>query len=226
MSEPLGDNFVSIRILLADDHKIIRDGLRSLLAKQHDMEVIAEAEDGRTAVQLARELLPTVIVMDIAMPDLNGVEATRQVLEINPGMKVVALSMQSDGPVVRRMFQAGAAGYLLKDCAFEELVKAIRTVLNGRTYLSPDIAGVVVRNLASPEPNMASPLTAKEREVLQLIAEGKSTKEVAQVLSVSVKTIDTHRQHIMDKLDIHNVAELTRYAIREGLTSADARPRK
>jgi two-component system response regulator NreC len=217
---------VSIRILLADDHKIIRDGLRSLLAKQHDMEVIAEAEDGRTAVQLARELKPTVIVMDIAMPDLNGVEATRQVLEIDNGIKVVALSMQSDGPVVRRMFQAGAAGYLLKDCAFEELVKAIRTVLNGRTYLSPDIAGVVVRNLSSAEHNMASPLTAKEREVLQLIAEGKSTKEIAQVLSVSVKTIDTHRQHIMDKLDIHNVAELTRYAIREGLTSADARPRK
>jgi DNA-binding NarL/FixJ family response regulator len=217
---------VSIRILLADDHKIIRDGLRSLLAKQHDMEVIAEAEDGRTAVELARELNPSVIVMDIAMPDLNGVEATRQVMEIDPGIKVVALSMQSDGPVVRRMFQAGAAGYLLKDCAFEELVKAIRTVLNGRTYLSPDIAGVVVRNLASAEHNVASPLTAKEREVLQLIAEGKSTKEIAQVLSVSVKTIDTHRQHIMDKLDIHNVAELTRYAIREGLTSADARPRK
>jgi DNA-binding NarL/FixJ family response regulator len=217
---------VSIRIILADDHKIIRDGLRSLLAKQHDMEVVAEAEDGRTAVQLARELSPTVIVMDIAMPDLNGVEATRQVLDADPSIKVVALSMQSDGPVVRRMFQAGASGYLLKDCAFEELVKAIRTVLTGRTYLSPDIAGVVVRNLSSPEPSMASPLTAKEREVLQLIAEGKSTKEIAAVLSVSVKTIDTHRQHIMDKLDIHNVAELTRYAIREGLTSADARPRK
>ncbi|HEX8520874.1 MAG TPA: response regulator transcription factor [Tepidisphaeraceae bacterium] len=217
---------MSIRIILADDHKIIRDGLRSLLAKQHDMEVVAEAEDGRTAVQLARELSPTVIVMDIAMPDLNGVEATRQVLDADPSIKVVALSMQSDGPVVRRMFQAGASGYLLKDCAFEELVKAIRTVLTGRTYLSPDIAGVVVRNLSSPEPSMASPLTAKEREVLQLIAEGKSTKEIAAVLSVSVKTIDTHRQHIMDKLDIHNVAELTRYAIREGLTSADARPRK
>jgi len=215
---------VSIRILLADDHKIIRDGLKSLLARQQDMQVIAEAEDGRTAVQLARELRPTIIVMDIAMPDLNGVEATRQVLELDPSIKIVALSMQSDGPVVRRMFQAGACAYLLKDCAFEELVQAIRTVLNGRTYLSPDIAGVVVRNLSTPD--AASPLTAKEREVLQLIAEGKSTKEVASLLSVSIKTIDTHRQHIMDKLDIHNVAELTRYAIREGLTSADARPRK
>jgi two-component system, NarL family, response regulator NreC len=214
-----------IRILLADDHKIIRDGLKSLLGKQHDMEVIGEAEDGRTAVAMSREMTPNIVVMDIAMPDLNGVEATRQIMEIDPGMKVVALSMQSDGPVVRRMFQAGASGYLLKDCAFDELVKAIRTVLSGRMYLSPDIQNVVVRTLSSPEPTMASPLTAKEREVLQLIAEGKSTKEVAAILSVSVKTIDTHRQHIMDKLDIHNIAELTRYAIREGLTSADTRPR-
>jgi DNA-binding NarL/FixJ family response regulator len=217
---------VSVGILLADDHKIIRDGLRSLLARQSDMEVVGEAEDGRTAVQLARELSPTIVVMDIAMPDLNGVEATRQLLEMKPGIKVVALSMSSDGPVVRRMFQAGAVGYLLKDCAFEELVKAIRTVLAGQTYLSPDIANVLVQCMSSGEAVVASPLTAKEREVLQLIAEGKSTKEAAVVLTVSVKTIDTHRQHIMDKLDIHNVAELTRYAIREGLTSADMRPRK
>lgn len=217
---------MSIRILLADDHKIIRDGLRSLLARHDDMHVIAEAEDGRTAVQLAREMTPDVIVMDIAMPDLNGVEATRQIMEIDPAIKVVALSMQSDGPVVRQMFQAGSSGYLLKDCAFDELVKAIRTVLAGQVYLSPDIANVVVRQISPLPPRMASPLTAKEREVLQLIAEGKSTKEVAAILSVSVKTIDTHRQHIMDKLDIHNIAELTRYAIREGLTTADTRPRK
>src|SRR4051812_11951868 len=184
------------------------------------MQVVGEAENGRAAVQLARELNPTIVVMDIGMPDLNGVDATRQVLEIDSDIKVVALSMQSDGPVVRRMFQAGASAYLLKDCAFEELVKAIRTVLAGKPYLSADIANVVVRQFATDEPTAASPLTAKEREVIQLIAEGKSTKEIAGILFVSAKTVDTHRQHIMDKLDLHNVAELTRYAIREGLTSA------
>ena len=221
---------MSYSVLLADDHKIIRDGLRSLLSKQADMQVVAEASDGRSAVNLARELKPDIIVMDIAMPDLNGLEATRQILQdreaIGGNVKIIALSMQADGPIVRRMLEAGAAAYLLKDCAFEELIKATRAVLAGKTYLSADITNVIVRDFANPSAKTTSPLTAKEREVLQLIAEGKTTKEIAAALFVSVKTVETHRQHIMDKLDLHNVADLTRYAIREGVTTAEVRPKR
>jgi len=210
---------LNIRILLADDHQILREGLKGLLEKQKDMIVVGEASDGRMAVTLAKDLIPNVIVMDIGMPDLNGVEATRQILEKCRGIKIIALSLQADGPVVRRMFQAGAVGYLLKEAASDDLVKAIRTVVMGRTYLGSQIAGVVVQQMNLPDPAATSPLTAKEREVLQLLAEGKTTKEIAASLFVSAKTIDTHRQHIMNKLDIHNVAELTKYAIREGITS-------
>ena len=208
------------RILLADDHKILRDGLRSLLEQQENFQVVGEAEDGRAAVRLARQLAPQVIVMDIGMPDLNGVEATRQILEENSSIKIVALSLQSDGSVVRRMLQAGAKGYLVKEAAFDELVKGINAVVAGRTYLSEAITGVVVQQLVSPASDAPSPLTAKEREVLQLLAEGKGTKEIATALFVSTKTIDTHRQHIMAKLDLHNLADLTKYAIREGLTTS------
>jgi len=210
---------VSIRILLADDHQIVRDGLKTLLEKQADMQVVGEAQDGRAAVDQARALSPQVVIMDIAMPDLNGVDATRQIKGESPEVKVIALSMQSDGPIVRRMLQAGASGYMLKDCASEELVKAIRTVVRGGTYLSDGVQNVVVKQLTSPEQTTNSPLTPKEREVLQLLAEGKSTKEIAAALFLSPKTVDTHRQHIMDKLEIRSIAELTKYAIREGLTS-------
>jgi DNA-binding NarL/FixJ family response regulator len=209
---------VSISILLADDHQIVRDGLKTLLEKQTDMKVVGEAEDGRAAVRLARELAPNVVIMDIAMPGLNGVDAARQIRSDTSDVKIIALSMQSDGPIVRRMLQAGAAGYMLKDCASDELVKAIRSVIRGGTYLSDGVQNVVVRQLTTPEPT-SNPLTPKEREVLQLLAEGKTTKEIAAALYLSPKTVDTHRQHIMDKLDIHSVAELTKYAIREGLTS-------
>jgi DNA-binding NarL/FixJ family response regulator len=209
---------VSISILLADDHQIVRDGLKTLLEKQADMKVVGEAEDGRAAVSLARELAPDVVIMDIAMPGLNGVDAARQIKSDTSEVKIIALSMQSDGPIVRRMLQAGASGYMLKDCASDELVKAIRTVIRGGTYLSDGVQNVVVRQLTIPEPT-SNPLTPKEREVLQLLAEGKTTKEIAAALYLSPKTVDTHRQHIMDKLDIHSVAELTKYAIREGLTS-------
>lgn len=217
---------MSRRILLADDHKIIRDGLRSLLADKPGWDVVGEAEDGREAVRLAGELKADLIIMDVGMPQLNGIEAARQILADAPKTRIIALSMHADAKFVGRMLEAGAMGYLLKDCAFEELDQAIKTVLANRTYLSEGITGVVVddyvRRMADREDDAAAAaLTPKEREVLQLLAEGHATKQVAAHLFVSVKTIETHRQHIMEKLDLHSIAELTKYAIREGLTSLD-----
>ncbi len=216
---------MSIRILLADDHKITRQGLRSLLDKQSDMEVVAEAEEGRTAVRLVRELLPDVVIMDVSMPDLNGMEAARQITREFGDVKIVALSMHSDSLFVTEMLKSGASGYLLKDCAFEELALAIRTVVAGKTYLSPSISSVVVddylHRLSKADFSGLDLLTGREREVLQLLAEGKSTKQIALKLHISVKTVETHRRQIMNKLDIHTVAELTKYAIRKGLTSLD-----
>ena len=216
---------MSIKILLADDHKIVRDGLKSLIKKEVSMEVIGEADNGRKTVQLARDLEPEIIIMDISMPDLNGIEATRQIVADSPDVKIIALSMHSDKRYVKGVLSAGASGYLLKDSAFEELVEAIRTVDTGRFYLSAGIVGVVVKDYVGSQANKdaltSDILSAREREVLQLLAEGKSTKEIASDLHVSVKTIETHRQNIMQKLNIHTIAGLTRYAIREGLTSLD-----
>jgi DNA-binding NarL/FixJ family response regulator len=216
---------MAIKVFLADDHKLFREGLRALLEKEQDMKVIGEAEDGRTTVQLMRELAPDVVIMDVAMPDLNGVEACRKIIAQFPHVKVLGLSMHSDKRFVAEMLRAGASGYLLKDCALDELVGAIRAVARNQTYLSPRIAGVVVRDyverLSKKAPSQAPELTPTEREVLQLLAEGKSTKVAAQTLHVTVKTIETHRQHIMAKLGIDSIAELTKYAIREGLTSLE-----
>ena len=216
---------MSIRILLADDHKITRQGLRSLLDKQQDMEVVAEAEDGRTAVRLVGELSPNVVIMDVTMPDLNGVEATRQIVSQSPDVKIIALSMHSDTLFVTEMLRSGASGYLLKDCAFEELSRAIHAVVAGKTYLSPSVSGVVVddylHRLSKADFSDSQVLTDREREVLQLLAEGKSTKQIALKLHISVKTVETHRRQMMNKLDIHTVAELTKYAIRKGLTSLE-----
>ncbi len=216
---------MSIKIILADDHHIMREGLCTLLEKQDDMEIIAQADDGRTAVRLTRELYPDVVVMDIAMPGLNGIEATRQITTEMPEINVIALSMHPDRQFVAEMLKAGAMGYLLKSCAFQELADAIRTVADNRTYLSPKISDVViddyVKRLSIDQISTDSPLSPREREVLQLVAEGKSTKELALELSVSVKTVETHRQQIMKKLKTHSVAELTKYAIREGLTSLE-----
>lgn len=212
-------------ILLADDHKIVREGLRALIDKQPGMEVIGEAENGRTAVQLAREMLPNVVIMDIAMPDMNGIEAARQIIASAPGVKVVALSMHSDKRFVIEMLKTGATGYLLKDCAFEELANAIRAVVANRTYLSTDIADIVIKDyahlLSKEELSVFSILTAREREVLQLLSEGKTTREIASSLKISVKTVETYRHQIMDKLDIHSIAELTKYSIRQGLTALE-----
>jgi DNA-binding NarL/FixJ family response regulator len=200
----------------------MREGLRTLIEKQPDMEVVAEAENGRMAVQLARQLFPKVVVMDIGMPDLNGIEATRQILANNPKVKVIALSMHSAKRFVVEMLKAGSSGYLLKDCAFEELALAIHTVIANQIYVSPGITDMMIKdyvhNLSKTEFSAASILTPREREVLQLLAEGKTTKQIAVSLNVSVKTIETYRQQIMHKLNLHSVAELTRYAIREGIT--------
>jgi two-component system response regulator NreC len=216
---------MSIKILLADDHKITREGLRSLLEDQADMKVVAEAKEGRETVELAAKLAPDVVIMDVSMPEMNGMEATRQIVNKNENVKVIALSMHSDSLFVCEMLKSGASGYLLKDCAFEELARAIHTVIKGKTYLSPGISDVVVsgylRQLSKPEPSSSKVLTDREREVLQLIAEGKSTKQIALKLYISGKTVETHRRQIMNKLDIFTIAELTKYAIRKGLTSLD-----
>jgi len=214
---------MGIKIILADDHKIIREGLRALLEKNPDMEVVAEAQDGLTAVRLAKKLSPDIVIMDIGMPDMNGINATGQIISETKGIRVIALSMHSDRRFVLQMLKAGASGYLLKDSAFEELELAIQTVMSGQPYLSPKITDVVIKeyihNIPSNEATAFSALTIREREVLQLLAEGKTTRQIATHLNISVKTIETHRQQVMDKLNMHSIAELTKYAIREGLTS-------
>ena len=215
---------MSVRIIIADDHKIVREGLRALIEKQHDMEVVGEAEDGRETVAMAQETLPDIILMDVSMPDMNGIEATRRIKDKFPQIRILALSMHSDRRFAIEMLKAGSSGYLLKDSAFEELAHAIRAVLSGHTYLCHKIADVVIKDymtITTKEPSAFSALTAREREVLQLIAEGKSTKDAATALKVSVKTVETHRLQMMEKLGIRSVAELTKYAIREGLTSIE-----
>jgi len=215
----------TISVLLADDHKIMRAGLRSLLEKTANVSVVAEADDGRQAVKLATQLRPDLVIMDISMPKLNGVEATRQIMAALPDTKIIALSMHSDKRFLVEMFQAGAVGYLLKDCAAKELEQAIKTVTNRQCYLSPEIAGLLLEDymdrFQSKPADAASALTSREREVLQLIAEGWSTKNIAEHLYISIKTAESHRRKIMKKLDLHTVADLTKYAIKEGLTSLE-----
>ena len=210
---------------MVDDHAIIREGLRSLLEKQPDMEVLADTDEGRTAVDLVRELMPDVVIMDVTMAGLNGIEATRLITTEFPEVKVVALSIHSQRRFIADMLSAGAAGYILKECLFDELVQAIQTVAAGGRYLSPRIADVVVedyvKRLSSTTDSPLSALTGREREVLQLVAEGKSTKQIALELHVSTKTIEANRRQIMEKLNVHSVAELTKCAVREGLTTLD-----
>ncbi|MGE0385481.1 MAG: response regulator [Gammaproteobacteria bacterium] len=216
---------MAISVLIVDDHEILRAGLRALLESQR-VSVVGEADDGRSAIRLAKQLNPELVIMDIGMPEMNGVDATRRILAAAPRTKVLALSMHADRRFVTQMLDAGASGYLLKDCAVEELSFAIRTLSDGRIYLSPGIAGVVVENLVRrPIPLSPAPvdrvLSSREREVLQLIAEGGGTAEIADKLHLSVKTVESHRKKIMDKLGLHSVAQLTKYAIREGLTDIE-----
>jgi len=217
---------MSVRILLADDHRILREGLRSLLTQQADMVVVGEAADGEEAVALAGKLRPDLVIMDVVMSGLDGVEATRRIRAEVPGTRVIALSMHADRRFVSEMLRAGALGYLVKDSAFEELHQAVRTVMAGRPYLSAAITGSIVedfvRQTSAPQRLPASPLemlTSRELEVLRMLADGKRVKEIAHLLTISVKTVESHRQNIMDKLEIHSTVELTRYALREGLTS-------
>ena len=216
---------MSIRILLADDHQIMRDGLRAILASEESFEIVGEAETGREAVTLARTLVPDVIVMDIGMPDLNGVEATRQVKAENPGVKVIALSMYADRGYVLGILEAGASGYVLKTGAYDELQRAVKAVIQGRDYLSPDITQMVVdERVRAPSQRGTSARTdlgPREREIVQLLAEGHTSPEIARRLHISTRTVETHRRNIMSKLDLHSVAEITKYAIRKGLTSLD-----
>jgi DNA-binding NarL/FixJ family response regulator len=216
---------MGVRVILADDHEIVRNGLRALLEREQDVEVVAEAQDGRTAADLVGKLSPDVVVMDISMPDLNGIEATRQITTKCPATRIIALSVHSDCRFVVEMFKAGASGYLVKDCAYEELIYAIHTVMQNRKYLSPRIAHVLVEScvqeVSRPDCSVYTALTPRQREVLQHISEGWSTKNIAAHLKLSVKTVEAHRRQIMNKLDIHNIAELTKFAIREGLTSLE-----
>lgn len=211
------------RVLLADDHKILRQGLRTLLEQEKDIQVVGEADNGRSSVKLTGELAPDIVIMDVAMSDLNGIDATRRITEADPRTRVLALSMHSDGRYVKGMLQAGARGYILKDCAAEELTHAIRTVMAGQVYVSPGVTGTIVNAYVRQLTAAGAPatLTRREREVLQLLAEGGSTANIAAGLHLSVKTIETHRKRIMDKLDIRSIAELTKYAIREGITTVD-----
>ena len=213
---------MSAKIVLAEDHQLMREGLRALLEKELGMEVICEAGNGEAAVQLARELLPDIVIMDVTMPGLDGIGATKQIISELPSIKIIALSMYSNKLFVMDMFEAGASGYLLKECASAELEHAISAVLANEIYLSPKISGLVLngqmkRPLAIKNPTAV--LTKRECKVLQLLASGKSTKEIALMLNKSVQSVDAYRRQIMDKLDIHNVAGLTKYAIHEGLTT-------
>lgn len=214
-----------MRILLADNHKLFCEGLRTLFSSVPGAEIVGEASNGRLAVRLARELSPDLVIMDIGMPELNGMDAARQIRAEMPQVRVLAVSMHSDRQYVAGMLSAGASGYVVKDSAFAELAQAVEIVMRGGRYLSPEVIGVVVDDYVqrlAPAPGSAlAKLSEREREVLQLIAEGHATVDIAARLHVSRKTVETHRKNVMLKLELHSVAELTKLAVREGLTSLD-----
>jgi DNA-binding NarL/FixJ family response regulator len=217
---------MSIRILIADDHGIVREGLQLLIEQEDDMEVVDEAAEGREAIEFVRQLKPNVVLMDVSMPGLNGIEATRQIVKENPDTRVLALSAHSNKRFVTDMLKAGASGYILKENLAGELVRAIHAAMAGQRYLCPKVAAIVVDDyLRVGKSESKSPLldklTGKERELLQLLVENKTNKEAARLLYVSVKTVDARRRELMNKLGISGIAELTKFAIREGLTSVD-----
>ncbi len=206
-----------IRILLADDHAVVRQGFRMILAAQPDMEIVGEAGNGREAVELAEELKPDVVVMDVSMPELNGIEATRRIADSVPRARVLALSMHKDSVYVREMLRAGARGFLLKDAIDRDLLAAVRSVASGEGYLSPAVSEAVLSDYRRHVTDPLDLLSSREREVLQMIAEGKTNKDIAAALELSVYTVDAHRGRIMEKLNLHSVGELVRFAVRKGL---------
>jgi two-component system NarL family response regulator len=212
------------RLLLADDHGVVLEGLRAMLDQEPDLEVVGLARDGRTALEMVRELKPHVVVMDITMPDLNGIEATTQLVRDHPNCRVVALSTHTEARFIRAMLEAGASAYVTKQMAGEELLRAVRQVQRGFKYLSSDITDMVVEGCVHPAgktPSAMNKLGSRERQVLQMIAEGRTSGEVAARLHIATNTVDTHRRNIMRKLNLRTVADLTKYAIREGLTGLD-----
>ena len=217
-----------IRVLLADDHTVVRQGLRALLAAEEDIEIVGEAENGRQALQLVKKMLPDVVVMDIAMPVLNGVEATRQITRYVPSVKVLVLSTYSNDEYVEQLTEAGAAGYLVKQTAANDLLKAIREAFKGNAFFSPAIAKRLRDQCrqtyvtGQPVKRRSDYLTTREAEVLQLIAEGRANKQIAAELCISIKTVEKHRQQVMNKLGIHDVAGLTRHAISKGIIESNA----
>lgn len=208
-----------IRILLADDHKILRKGVRMLIDSQEDMEVVGEARTGREAIEEARKLAPDIVVMDVSMPELNGIESTRQICDELTHTKVLALSMHKDSVYVREILRAGARGYLVKDSEDDDLLKAIRSVHRGEAFLSPAISDAVLTDYRKHVSNPVDLLTSREREILMMVAEGKTNKEIANILNLSVYTVESHRGSVMEKLNLHNTGDIVRFAIRNGLIS-------
>lgn len=207
----------TIKILLADDHTIVRQGLKLILSADPDMEVIGEAANGREAVELAQKLRPDVVLMDVAMPDWNGIEATRRLIETNGRIKILVLSMHKEAVYVREILRAGARGYILKDAIDKELLSAVRSVAKGDGYISPAVSGALLSDYRKDVTDPVDLLSGREREVLQLIAEGKTNKEIATRLNLSVYTVDSHRGKIMEKLNLHSTGELVRFALKHGL---------
>jgi len=213
-----------IKIIIADDHRLFREGLVNLLSDSKDIEILAQAENGMDVIAKAKELNPDVIIMDIGMPVLNGVEATVKLLKELPAIKVIALSMHSDKQYIKGMLEAGASGYLFKNCAYDELIEAIHTVNAGKKYLSDKITEIMIQDYLGKEermPESDSELTERESEILKLIAEGASTSEISELLFVSVKTIGTHKQHLLEKLNLKTSTDLVKYAIKKGIISLD-----
>lgn len=205
------------RVLLADDHAVVRRGFSMILAAQWDMKVLAEVSNGREAVEQAEALQPDIVVMDVTMPELNGIEATRRLLKVSPRSRVLALSMHKDSVYVREILRAGAKGYLLKDSSESEFLKAVRAVAVGQGYLSPEVADAVLDDYRRHVTNPIDLLSSREREVLQLIAESRTNKDIANALHLSVYTVEAHRGRIMEKLNLHSIGELVRFAVRHGL---------